>query len=317
MVKKLLMLALIISGSSLYSSSTNVDISTLEHNVKDEKAPVVLFTKDISDKGLLKIYEALGRQAQGKVGIKLTFESPGSQHLDPQMLKLLRDKVDGTFIDSNGFSPPRHNTSGHLRVAKDHGFTAVGPVDILDSDGEIDMPVVGGKYLKYHRTGSHFDNYDSIISIVHFKPHTLRDYGGTLKNLTICLASTSGKAIIHSGGRTESGFSEPDIEMFLEAMADGVKAALDYKKNRWVFINVVNDIEPSDACDDTKPLADIGIIASLDPVAVDQAAIDMTYGQAPSKEVKDTWERDHHVRVLQYAQERGDGSRNYRLRSID
>lgn len=293
------------------------DFTNLAHCVKRDTAPKVFFTKEINGTGLVKLHEALGRAPQGNVGIKLTFESPGSSHLDPQMLRPLVEKLRGTFIDSNGFSAPRNTTAGHHKVAADHGFSAVGAVDILDADGELDMPVVGGKHLKYHRTGSHFAKYDSVISIVHFKPHHLRDYGGTIKNMTICLASTSGKAILHSAGQNESSFSEPNMDAFLESMADGAKAAMDYKKDRWVFINVLNHIVPDDSCSDTKPLDDIGIVASLDPVAVDQAAIDFTYGAAPTPDIRAEWERTHQTRVLQYAEELGVGSREYQCISID
>lgn len=289
----------------------------LAHRVERDTAPKVFFTKEVGGAGLIKIHEALGRPPQGQVGIKLTFESPGSPHLDPQMLRPLAEKVGGTFIDSNGFSAPRNTTAGHLKLAAEHGFSAVAPVDILDADGELDMPVAGGKHLKYHRTGSHFAKYDSVISIVHFKPHHLRDYGGTIKNLTICLASISGKAILHSAGRSESGFSEASMDAFLESMADGAKAAMDYKRNRWTFINVLNNIVPDDSCPGTKPLDDIGILASLDPVAADQAALDLTYGAAPTPDIRAQWERNHQTRVLQYAEELGVGGRAYQFISID
>ncbi|MDD7649026.1 DUF362 domain-containing protein [Cloacibacillus porcorum] len=289
----------------------------LSHNVDDDSTPVVYYTRDASSAGLLKIYEALGQKQQGKTGIKLTFESPGADHLDPKMLKPLVDKVHGTFLDSNGFSSPRNTTASHLRLAEEHGFSAVGPVDILDSDGELDLPVSGGKHLKYHRTGSHFSNYDTLISIVHFKPHSLRDYGGTIKNLSICLASTSGKAIIHSAGANASGFRETDMDSFMESMADAAKAAMDYKKGRWVFINVLNNIKVNDSCSDAKNLPDIGIIASSDPVAVDRAALDFTYGTAPDNNARQRWEDRHNTKVLEYAERLGTGYRKYRLVSLD
>lgn len=309
------------TGAGTSAAAPNARVVTadkLAHNVKNDDAPVVLFTKDLSPDGLLRIYEALGRKPQGKVAIKLTFEAPGDPHLDPKMLKKLRDKVNGTFVDCNGFTPPRNSTAGHLEVAKQHGFTAVGPVDILDSEGTLDMPVKNGKHLKYHRTGSHFANYGSVISIVHFKPHHIQVYGGTMKNLTICLGSISGKGIIHSAGANENGYSEAsERDDFLESMADAVKAALDYRKDRWVFINVLNNFEPDDGCEDAPHLKDIGIIASLDPVALDQAAIDFTYGAAPSAATRRHWEEIHDAKVLGFAESAGCGKRNYRLVSID
>ena len=312
-----LIVALAVPASAQTADGRPLQDVRLTHRVQDEAAPLVLFTRDISGEGLVKIYRALGRKPEGKVGIKLTFESPNGPYLQPEMLRELCRLVQGTFIDSNGFTPPRDTTEGHLRVAKRHGFMDVGPVDILDAEGELDMPVRGGKHLKYHRTGSHFANYDSLISIVKFKPHHLRDYGGTIKNLTICLASISGKAILHSAGREERTYREGNLDDFLEAMADGTKAALDYKKDRWVFINVISAVAPDDGCKDAEPLPDIGIIASLDPVAVDQAAVDFTFGLAPSEEARARWEQLHHTRVLGYAEEIGAGKRNYRLLSID
>lgn len=293
------------------------DFEKLAHRVTGAGAPAVYFTKDVSAAGLVKVYEVLGHSSRGKVGIKLTFETPDGPYLSPALLKGLRDKVNGTFIDSNGLTPPRDTTAGHLKLAAEHGFTAVGHVDILDAEGELDMPVTGGRYLKYHRTGSHFAGYDSVVSVVRFKPHHIRDYGGTLKNLTICLASISGKCNIHSAGRTDSGYSPAEMDEFLESMADAAKAALDYKKGRWAFINVLAAIEPDDSCAGTKPFGDIGILASLDPVAADQAAVDITFGAAPSAAVREEWERTHNTRVLGYAEAAGVGKRNYRLVSAD
>lgn len=299
------------------AATSSKETLPLLHQVQDENAPAVYFINHVDADALTKAYATVGRKLTGKIGIKLTFESPGGPYLNPQHLKKLRDELDGTFMDSNGFSAPRNTTEGHLRVAKDHGFADVGPIDILDADGEMDLPVTDGKYLQYHRTGSHFANYDSVLSIVKFKAHHIRDYGGTLKNLTICLASTSGKAIIHSAGHDEQSYNPAGMEEFLESMADAAKAAVDAKKDRWVFINVLCDLKPDDDCSDAEPLEDIGILASLDPVAVDQAAVDFTFGAAPSEAVREAWEQKHNVRLLQYAEERGVGKRNYRLVQVD
>ena len=289
----------------------------LQFAVQDATAPRVLFTRDVSAVGLLRIYERLGQQVQGKTAIKISFETPGGPHLDPQLLKPLRDKVSGTFVDCNGFSAPRNTTEGHLRTARGNGFTTdIGPIDILDAEGELDLPVQG-KHLKFHRTGSHFANYDTFISVVRFKVHHLRDYGGTLKNLSICLASTSGKANIHSGGRELQGFFEPDMEAFLSSMGEAVKAAEDAKPGRWVFINVLAGMNQRDTCEGAQALPDMGIVASLDPVAADQAAVDFTFGSAKTAALRKAWEAKHQTRALRYAEEAGAGKRHYRLESID
>lgn len=294
----------------------NAVISNLKYRTEDKNAPVVFYTKDTSPQGLVRIYEALGRKMDGKVAIKMSFETPNGPYLSPQLIKPLRDKTNATMVDSNGFTAPRNTTKGHMQLIENHGFTKIGPVDVLDADGEIDMPV-NGKYLKFHRTGNHFNNYDSVISLVKFKAHHIRDYGGTIKNLTICLGSISGKANIHSAGKEMNGYSPAGMEMFLESMADATKAALDYKKDKWVFINVMTDLIPDDEHKDAPKIPDIGIIASLDPVAVDQAGVDFTFREASSEAKREQWEREHNTRVLQYAEERGAGKRHYRLVPID
>lgn len=298
------------------SSKGIAKLHRLKHHSEDKNAPVVLFTKDTSPQGLIRIYEALGRQAEGKVAIKMSFETPNGPYLSPQLIKPLRDKVNATMVDSNGFTPPRNRTDSHMQLIENHGFTKIGPVDVLDADSEIDMPVKG-KYLQFHRTGSHFANYDSVISLVKFKAHHIRDYGGTIKNLTICLGSISGKANIHSGGKELQSYNPASMDVFLESMADATKAALDYKKNKWVFINVLTDLVPDDEHKDAPKIPDIGIIASLDPVAVDQAGVDFTFSKANSEGKRAQWEQEHNTRVLQYAEERGAGTRHYRLVSID
>lgn len=287
----------------------------LAHQQNDASLPVVYYTKDISPQGLLKTYKALNQNAKGNVGIKTIFEAPGVDYLDPNLLKPLADEVNGTLLDSNGFSSPRNTTTGHLQVAKDHGFAQIAPIDILDSEGELDIPVTDGKHLKFHRVGSHLANYDTLISVVQFKPHTLRDYDGTIKNLTICLASIGGKGNIHSGGQSLS-FSENGMIVFMESMAEATKAALDYKKDSWAFINVLSNLEVNDSCNEATKLADIGIIASLDPVAVDSAALDFTYGTGDAN-TRQSWERRHNADVLKYAEARGAGKINYRLVNLD
>ena len=306
----------VLDGKKEMTASAQTEFPLLTHQVQDESAPIVHIIRKVDDTSMLRAYESAGKKLSGRIGIKLTFETPGGPYLDPQLLSKVQKELNGTFLDSNGFSPPRNTTEGHLLVAKEHGFTAIGPVDILDAEGEMDLPVTNGKYLKYHRTGSHFANYDSLLSVVRFKAHHIRDYGGTLKNLTICLASTSGKAIIHSAGREEVSYDPADMEEFLESMADAAKAAVDAKEGRWVFINVLFGLQPDDDCADAEALPDIGILASLDPVAVDQAAVDFTFGAAPSEDVRRKWEEKHNVRLLQYAEERGLGKRHYRLEEI-
>ena len=289
----------------------------LRHAVDDPAAPTVFFSREITPESLLKLYETLGRPARGKTGIKITFESPNGPHLDPALLKLLCDKVQGTLIDCNGFTGPRDTTAGNLRVAEGHGFTGIAPIDILDSDGDMDLPVRNGYRLKFARTGRHFAQYESLISVVRFKAHHLPRYGGTMKNLSICLGSISGKAIIHSGGAVTTHYTSTSREVTAEAMADAVKAAMDYRKDRWCFINVLDAFSPDDNCSHARNLGNIGIFASIDPVAVDQAAVDVTFGAAPDEETRRSWEEYHSTMLLPTAEKIGVGRTHYRLLSID
>ena len=194
----------------------------LRHAVDDPAAPVVFFSREITPESLLKFYEALGRPAEGKTGVKISFESPNGPHLNPALLKPRCDKVEGTLIDSNGFTGPRDTTSGNLRVAEGNGFRGIAPIDILDSDGDMDPPVENGYRLKFARTGRHFAQYESLISVVRFKAYHLPRYGGTMKNLSICLGSISGKVIIHGGGDVTTHYTSSSREVTAEAMAEKI-----------------------------------------------------------------------------------------------
>lgn len=287
--------------------------SVLTHRVDDHSAPIVYFVKGVSGQDLLRVYNALKQNLQGKVGIKMTFETPGGPYLNPQIVKALATHTKGTLIDSNCFSP-RDTTEKHLAVARENGFDdSIAPIDILDSEGSMDIPVPNGFHLKFARTGSHFANYDTLISITRFKAHFLDFYGGTLKNLSICMGTLEGKCLIHSAGAEMSYFSSRDDRTTCEAMSDAVKAAMHAKQGRWAFINVIDAFEPSDDCPEAKNLGDVGILASLDPVAVDQAAIDITFGAAPNATIRQQWEDRHSTMLTEIAQQNQVGSQNYRF----
>ena len=213
-------------------------------------------------------------------------------------------------------------TSGHDRQTPRgrpaNGFDeSIAPIDILDTDGHMDLPVKNGYHLKFARTGSHFANYDTLISIVRFKAHYLAFYGGTLKNLSICMGTgVEGKCLIHSAGEVMDYFSSRDDKTTCESMSDAVKAALDAKRERWAFINVIDAFDPEDGCEFAQNLGNIGILGSLDPVAVDQAAIDLTYGAAPNKEIRDRWESTHSTMLTSIAESNGVGKTHYRLIEI-
>lgn len=288
--------------------------ANLTHRVEDITAPVVFFIPEVSPSAIIKVYDSLKQTIKGNVGLKMTFETPGGPHLDPQLVKALAQHTKATLIDNNCFSP-RDTTEKHLAVAKENGFDAsIAPIDILDADGHIDLPVSNGYHLKFLRTGSHFANYDTLISVVRFKAHFLDFYGGTLKNLSICMGTgTEGKCHIHSAGEVMEYFSSRDDQTTCESMSDAVKAAMQAKPDRWVFINVIDAFEPQDGCQSAQNLGNIGILASYDPVALDQAAIDITFGAAPTAEVRAQWEKQHSTMLTAISERNGVGKTHYRL----
>lgn len=304
-------------GIGLAAEKNFLTPAALTHRVTDKSAPEVFFVPTVSCESLIKVYQALKQSLKGKVGIKMTFETPGGPFLNPQLVKALADHTKGTLIDNNCYSP-RDTTAKHLAVAKENGFDEkIAPIDILDSDGHMDLPLSKGYHLKFARTGSHFANYDTLISIVRFKAHYLDIYGGTLKNLSICMGTgVEGKCLIHSAGKVMDHFVSSDKKTTCESMSDAVKAAMEAKPGRWAFINVIDSFEPTDGCERATNLGNIGILASYDPVAVDQAAIDITFGAAPDSQTRATWEEHHSTMLTAVSEANGVGKTHYRLTVI-
>ena len=187
-----------LAAPGLTLAADNDLTSRLTHRVNDASAPEVFFVPQVNSEALIRVYSALKPALKGRVGIKMTFETPGGPHLDPQLVKALADHTKATLIDNNCY-PPRDTTTKHLEVARGNGFDeTIAPIDILDADGYMDLPVSKGYHLKFARTGSHFANYDTLISMVRFKAHFLDFYGGTLKNLSICMGTgVEGKCLRH------------------------------------------------------------------------------------------------------------------------
>lgn len=293
---------------------------TLPNLTTDAAAPVVYYSPVVNSEALLLLLKAIDPDFKGKVGIKLTFENYRDRavKINPDLIKPLVSEVKGTLIDSNYFDSARNDAASHLETAKQNGFDKVGPIDILDAEGEIALPVHGGLHLKTFITGAHLANYDTLISIVRFKGHNLLRYGGTMKNLSICLGTPRGAAQIHSGGKVTEYYSSAGEKTTSEAMADAVKAALDYKPGRWIFFNIIDALDPQrrDSCKEAKNIGDIGILVSRDPVACDQAAVDMVYGFAPNEEVRRKWEKEHYTDTLSAAEKIGVGSTAYRLQVV-
>ncbi|MDR0847791.1 MAG: DUF362 domain-containing protein [Propionibacteriaceae bacterium] len=283
----------------------------------DTGTPKVYFTQDISPAGLVAIFEALGRALPGRVAVKIHMGEAGNQnYLRPELVHDLVTAVDGTFVDSNTFyGGQRSDAASHLKVATEHGFTYA-PVDILDADGDISIPVTGGKRQTEAVVGAHFADYDSVLSIAHFKGHGMAGFGGTFKNLAVGIASSAGKGIIHGTGFSLHG------EDFLSNVVEYAKAIIDSKEDTIVYINILNNLSTDCDCDGNAPQAeldDIGILGSLDPVAIDRASVDQIYA-APAdkgKHLRERIERQNGTYLLDYAEELGIGSQTYELVSLD
>ena len=253
-----------------------------------EAAPAkVYMTRDISPAGMKAVYEALGRKAEGKkVAVKLSTGEPGGNNfLQPALIGDLVKSVKGTIVECNtAYGGGRAKTEDHLKAAADHGFTAIAPVDIMDAEGEVRLPVEGGRHLKYDIVGSHFPEYDFVVVLSHFKGHAMGGFGGAIKNISIGIASSAGKAWIHSAGKTEDTeklwSSLPAQDDFLESMAEAAKAIAAHCGERILYISVMNNLSVDCDCDahpEPPRMGDIGILASLDPVALDQACVDLVY----------------------------------------
>jgi uncharacterized Fe-S center protein len=287
----------------------------------------VYFTADISPEGLMAMYEALGRKVTGKVAVKISTGEPGGHHfLDPNLIKDLVQSVNGTIVESNtanwGTLPWRRiNTVLHKQVAIDHGFTTIAPVDILDEDGSLSLPFTNGKYITEDFVGSHFTNYDSYLVLSHFKGHAMGGFGGALKNISIGIASSEGKVWIHTGGASKTNIalsSETDQDVFLESMAEAAGAVIEYMEENVMYINVMNHLSIDCDCsmNPAPPeLDDIGILGSLDPVALDKACVDLIYtaDTQRSASLRERIESRNGTHILDYAESLGIGGKVYEL----
>lgn len=292
--------------------------------------PKVYFTKEITPESLIKIYEALNIKLPGKVGVKVSTGEQGAKgYLKAELIGPLVKKINGTIIECNTAYPGARNTANdHIEIAKQHGFTSFADVDIMDADGEIEIPVKNGKHLKYDLVGSHFDNYGSIVNLAHGKGHAMGGFGANLKNQSIGIASRNGKAYIHSCGKTKSPklcwVSKHEQIDFIESMAEAAKAVSDYLGEQGkpiIYITVMNALSVDCDCDKNQGdpvMGDLGIVASLDPVANDQAFIDMIWAsQDPgAEELKERIDSRLGREILPYAESLGLGSCSYELVKI-
>ena len=287
----------------------------------------VYFTKNITPENLIKIYKALGVELPGKVGVKVSTGEDGAKgYLKADLIAPFVKSLNGTIVECNtAYGGARNTVKDHMKVAEAHGFTSFAPVDILDADGDKKIPVKNGKYLKYDLIGTHFDNYDSFVNLAHGKGHMMGGFGANLKNQSIGFASRNGKAYIHSCGKTTSPrlcwLSKHEQIDFIHSMAEAATAVADYLKEQGkpiVYITVMNAISLSCDCDaeqDNPVMNDLGIVASLDPVANDQAFIDMVWAskEPGAADLRERIDSRLGREILPYAEELGLGSRKYEL----
>ncbi len=243
-----------------------------------EKAKVY-FTSEITPQSLQKIYHALGVELKGRVAVKISTGEPGGHNfLQPELIKPLVEELNGVIVECNtAYEGRRNTTEEHWKAIKEHGFTEIAECDIMDEDGDFAIPVTGGKHLTENFVGIHLKKYDSMLILSHFKGHLMGGFGGALKNMSIGVASSHGKANIHGAGKPEDIWTA-DHDSFLESMADADKSIVEYMgKENLLYINVANRLSVDCDCDSNPhepEMADIGIFASTDPVAVDQACYD-------------------------------------------
>lgn len=303
-------------------------------NASDKSVPVVYFIRDISPESLVKVYQATGYKTSGKTGVKVsTGESEKANYLRPALIKnLVKDELNATIVECNtAYGGSRSNNIDHMKIARDHGFLDVANgFDLQDAEGYMTIPVKGGVRLKENYVGTHFKDYDTYLILSHFKGHAMGGFGGAIKNLSIGFASgmsckKSGKLNIHSAGRSVTNWTRCPQDEFLESMAEAAKSVCDYMQGGkgaafqkgLICVNVMNRLSVDCDSNPAEPdMHDIGILASLDPVALDQACVDLVYKAKDSGSLIERIESRNGIHTLEHAEKIGFGSRNYRLVEI-
>lgn len=311
--------AAILCSSTVYATSPTAT----------ESVATVYHIKEISPQSLIKIYKALGRNANGKVAVKISSgESMKSNHLSPKLIAPLVNSVNGTLVECNTAYPGNRNTTqAHIQAIKDHGYADIAPFDIMDADGDTTITIKGGFHLPYDIVGKNFLNYDFMIVLSHFKGHAMGGMGGALKNISIGIGSSNGKAWIHTAGKTnnpnELWDNLPEQDDFLESMADACKGVIDHMgAENMVYINVANNLSVDCDCNGnptTPKMDDLGIYASTDPVALDRACVDAVF-QSSDPGKGDLIERinsRHGTHTITSAKKLGLGSQSYKIIEIE
>lgn len=330
-MKKRLLLVPVIAMGLMAGCGTKNQPEVAEDSIRNE-TPVVYFTSEITPEALVKIYKALGKEATGRVAVKISTGEGGNNHyLKPELIKMLVDEVKGTIVECNtAYAGSRNTTEAHWKTIKEHGFLDIAKVDIMDEEGDMQIPVKDTTHLKYNLVGSHLANYDFMVNLAHFKGHQMGGFGGVLKNQSIGVSSSHGKAYIHSAGFT----ADPEIlwdnlaeqDAFLESMAAAAQSVHDYFKGNIIYINVMNNMSIDCDCNGSPAapcMKDMGIMASLDPVALDQACLDRVFGHTENHEGDDNQplvnriKEMHGTHTVSYAAKIGLGSQKYELINLD
>ena len=280
----------------------------------------VYFSRAITPDAVLRLYKLVGKELPGKVAVKVHSGEKGNQNfLHPDFWKEIIDYVGGTVVECNtAYEGARNTTPKHLALLEDHGWNRYFTVDLLDAQGpDLELPIPGGKVIHKNFVGKDIANYDSMLVLSHFKGHPMGGYGGALKQLSIGFASSFGKAYIHGAGDPKQLWTA-DHDSFLESMADAASSVVEYFKGNAVYINVMKNMSVDcDCCAVAEDpcLADMGVLASTDPVAIDQACIDLVYGcDDPGKaHFLERVESRNGVHTIESAAALGIGIREYEL----
>lgn len=300
----------------------------LKGMINNMDKPKVYFTKNITPESLIKIYDALNFKLQGKVAVKLHSGEDGNQnYVKPEFVRPLIEYVNGIVVECNtAYEGERNTTEKHKKLLEKHGWNKYFEVDLMDEKEDLKIEIPNGKIIKENYLGKNIENYDSMLVLSHFKGHPMGGYGGALKQLSIGCASTTGKAYIHSAGKEKDQYklwsNLPEQDKFLESMADAALSVVNMFKDNLVFINIMCNMSVDcDCCKKAEDpcMKDIGILASTDPIAIDQACIDLVYNSSdPGKNhLIERIERQNGLHTLEAAENLNFGSRKYELISID
>ena len=287
--------------------------------------PTVYFSREITPEKVVALYRVVGRELPGKVAVKLHSGEQGNQNfLGPDFWRPMIEAVHGTVVECNtAYEGERNTTEKHRRTMIKHGWSTNFDVDILDAeDPDLELAVPNGRSIQKNFVGKDIANYDSMLVLSHFKGHPMGGFGGAVKNISIGIASSAGKAWIHSAGKTKNAAEMwsalPPQEDFLESMAEAAKAIADHCGERILYINVMNNLSVDCDCDahpEPPRMGDIGILASLDPVALDKACVDLVYASPDEGKVHliERMESRHGIHTLEHAETIGLGSQQYEL----